>query len=130
MTPDKAVQGRFQFKESFIGEELVCEMTNSFFEGWICKTQPVKIVAEYTTTAVDMIENDNNLNIFPNPVVDKITIDGAKVLSVKVFTLQGKEIMNEKVVDNVFDVSCLSAGYYLLEIKSDQGTSIKKIIKK
>lgn len=130
VTPDKAVQGRFQFKESFIGRELVCEMTNSFFDGWICKTQPVKIVAEYTTTAVDMVKSDNNLNIFPNPAIDKITIDGAKAFSVKVFTLEGKEIMNENVVDNIFDISRLSTGYYLLDIKSDQGTFIKKIIKK
>ena len=77
-----------------------------------------------------MVKSDNNLNIFPNPAIDKITIDGAKAFSVKVFTLEGKEIMNENVVDNVFDISRLSTGYYLLDIKSDQGTFIKKIIKK
>lgn len=131
VTPDKEQSGRFQFKESFIGKELICEMTNSFFDGWICKTQPVTIVAEYTGgVGIKNLEAKPSVAVFPNPAENKVTITGVSVSEVNIFTLQGVRVMNNPVYDNTVDVSSLSKGNYLIQIITENGLVTKKLLKK
>ncbi|PXY45092.1 pectate lyase family protein [Flavobacterium hydrophilum] len=74
----------------------------------------------------------SKLAVYPNPVSDQLFIssEDKKVENVVIYSLSGfvvKNISNE--VESV-DVSDLASGNYIVKLTTDQGTAIKKIIKK
>ncbi|WP_298157381.1 T9SS type A sorting domain-containing protein [Flavobacterium sp.] len=74
--------------------------------------------------------------VFPNPANDVININNtndAIITNVKVTDLKGRTVKSSNVVaaSNVqISASDLSAGVYFLNITSDKGTVVKKIVKK
>jgi hypothetical protein len=64
----------------------------------------------------------NGIKIFPNPSQDIITIESIAnaVLTVEIFDVYGKKVLNQKAV-NTMDVSSLVSGIYLLKIKDENG---------
>jgi hypothetical protein len=90
-------------------------------------TLDVGIMAVSQAGAKDM------LTVYPNPVVDIANIvSGAKVRSVKVYDISGKQVSNMKVNDakTQVDMSRLTTGTYVLNIETDNGTQSVKVIKK
>lgn len=81
----------------------------------------------------------SNLKIFPNPIIDELTIelpeDVSKIQSITLFDLQGKIIFNSVNVNEAggqinLNLSTLHSGLYLLQIRLEDGTiAQKKIIK-
>ncbi len=70
-----------------------------------------------------------SLEIYPNPSSDKIRIKTDEIISsVYCLDIDGKAIAIP-VKENVFDISELASGAYLLQITTDKGTSIAKFIK-
>lgn len=77
--------------------------------------------------------SDNDVLIYPNPTTNqKITIQTAETISkITLVAVNGQiinEINNPIFIDNTFDISNLSQGFYLLHISSDKGNLTKKII--
>src|SRR5690606_28722175 len=74
-----------------------------------------------------------NLKIYPNPVVDYVTIElpaGEKLNTVDVYSLTGQKVTGFKA-DTKLDLSKLHSGGYILKATSAQGkTYSSKIIKK
>jgi len=71
----------------------------------------------------------NAISIFPNPVKDVINVNIPSeylVKSVTIFDVLGKN-SNIKLTNGTMDVSKLSSGIYLLNIKTDSGEITKKI---
>ncbi|WP_452230540.1 T9SS type A sorting domain-containing protein [Lacinutrix sp. MEBiC02404] len=78
------------------------------------------------------IENQiNSISIYPNPVVNNLHI-GLKnnqiLQEVTIVDLQGKQLLT--TTETTIDLSHLSTGYYFAMILTDQGRSVKKILKK
>lgn len=69
-----------------------------------------------------------NIKIFPNPVTEKLFIEGISEGNVKVINLVG-EMMIEKNNANSIDVSSLNPGIYFLQITSGNTQSVVKFIK-
>jgi len=91
---------------------------------------------EYTLGIIDnatVSEYKNNLEIYPNPVMDELRIIDyeLQIDEIKVFDISGKEIIqNSKFkIQNSLDVTCLAPGTYILEITSKENKSYKKFIK-
>ena len=73
----------------------------------------------------------NNISMYPNPVVNNLHIglQSHQILQeVTLVNLQGKKMLTS--TSNTVDVSHLSSGYYFAMIHTNQGKSIKKILKK
>lgn len=70
----------------------------------------------------------NNISVFPNPVTEKITVQGVSEIRLKVIDVVGKTIIAENSVNSV-DVSMLTPGIYFLNVKSGNEQSIVKFIK-
>jgi photosystem II stability/assembly factor-like uncharacterized protein len=71
------------------------------------------------------------LFVYPNPVKDRLyfSMSGRKITELSVFSLDGKEVLNQKLLDqNSVDVSHLTSGIYLVKIHSDEGTFSTKIL--
>lgn len=72
--------------------------------------------------------------IYPNPTSGELTIDATNLTHplLSVFDLNGKLILNEKLQadKNALNFSTLTNGVYLFKIKSQEGETVKKVIKK
>lgn len=82
------------------------------------------------TTGVQPIKTNSTISVYPNPASEKIYIDlsGEKELSISLFDVTGKLIINKTINANSFvDISFLNNGSYTLTIKTESGAINKKI---
>jgi len=71
------------------------------------------------------------LKIYPNPVTNKVTINGAINSNIKVFDINGKAIFT-KAIDReseILDLSILSPGFYYAEVIKADRRSVIKLVK-
>jgi len=75
---------------------------------------------------------ENSISIFPNPVSTTLSITAKNEVSiegVKIYDLQGREILLKTKNFHQIDVSNLPTGNYFLEIETDKGIIRKKLMK-
>jgi len=76
---------------------------------------------------------ENNLNIYPNPVTNKINIETMLDLqnaTLKIVNSLGEIVMKKQLIsDTEFDVSNLKNGVYFLNIVSNNFTVFRKFVK-
>ena len=77
------------------------------------------------TSTTDVSEVTSNILIYPNPVKDVLTIEGSYV-SIEIVDLFGKVVLSSGS-QKVIDVSSLSNGFYLANIKNQKSIIVKKI---
>lgn len=70
----------------------------------------------------------NNVKVFPNPVSEKLFVQGVSDLKLKVLNLLGETIIGETLADTI-NVSELKNGIYFLQINSGNSQSVVKFIK-
>lgn len=81
-----------------------------------------------TATSLTETQNKIQFNIFPNPVVDELTINGTtKLGQVSVFDITGQVLFNEFVNETTtkLDFTKFSSGTYIVVV----GNTTRKIIK-
>lgn len=98
------------------------------------------MVDDFKVTSSALGINDvlaSKFSTFPNPVSDVLTLssgEGVQISGIQITDLNGRVIKTLKYSDAISEmqvnVSDLSAGMYLLNISSNQGTATKKIVKK
>ncbi len=88
------------------------------------------------TTGIATNTDGKGLDIYPNPATDQITIVQQGNLEPRTFDLQtltGRTVQSGKLAGkgrHTIDVSDLSAGVYLLQVKTDEAVRTKKVIVK
>ncbi|WP_312766519.1 M12 family metallo-peptidase [Epilithonimonas sp.] len=92
-----------------------------------------KALLSCTTLGVNDVNNVKDVTLLPNPVKNQFAINNVgKIVSVKVFDNSGKIIKDfdmTSISKNIFDVSKLKIGNYVVVIKTAKETISKKIIK-
>ncbi|QTY26332.1 T9SS type A sorting domain-containing protein [Flavobacterium sp. CS20] len=76
---------------------------------------------------------EDNISIYPNPVKDILNIRCSEMIlqHISIFDLQGRILVNDNILENnQLDLSNLPLGIYVLQIKTNQGVSVKKLVKK
>ncbi|MFD2822835.1 T9SS type A sorting domain-containing protein [Lacinutrix iliipiscaria] len=83
-----------------------------------------------TITTLSTDEFDvNSVKMYPNPAQSHFSISGYDYINeVRVYDVTGKEVIKTNVVDRV-DISQLNSGLYLVNIISDEGQVVKKLMK-
>ncbi|MEL1247141.1 LamG-like jellyroll fold domain-containing protein [Flavobacterium helocola] len=86
-----------------------------------------------TTLNATSFDVASNINIYPNPTNGNVNImvNNLTNVSVSVYDLNGRQILNKEVSNNTntIDISNLQTGMYLFRIKSSEGEVVKKVIK-
>jgi len=90
-----------------------------------------------TTNGGNYINEQNltdHLKIFPNPVLDNLTIELAgteQTGNLTILTLDGKEVIGKQISNSItqLDISNLANGIYFLRYMNDKNIEIKKLIK-
>ena len=87
------------------------------------------------TTDVSVAEMSASFNIYPNPVNDKLFVDAAdNVEEISIYTITGTMVNDVQYTTHnaqcVVDVDNLQSGIYIIEIKTNNNSIIKRFIKK
>ena len=73
----------------------------------------------------------NKLQVYPNPVVDKLYVSGVQEnSSVRISDINGRVIISKKLKDNNVSVNFLQEGVYTIMITDTKGTRSAKFVKK
>lgn len=87
---------------------------------------------EYISTlSVDDVSlNTNSVRLYPNPVSDRLFVKSDNTIDlITIYNVNGQIIKQTEAFSNGLDVSGLNAGLYFINIKSDNGETIKKFMK-
>lgn len=81
------------------------------------------------TRSTIKIDNEIEVNIFPNPSSGILNIDSKnQIVNLVVFNATGSLIQRFNNVDGQINLAKLSKGIYYLQISNDTGNTIKKVI--
>jgi 1,4-alpha-glucan branching enzyme len=88
-----------------------------------------------TSSGPEIFESSEEFEIYPNPVDNELNIVSGSLKTIEevvIYDLRGRKVTSQEGEGrNVFNIGGLPKGFYLLEIKSPDGTaSWQKIIKK
>jgi len=91
-------------------------------------------IVSFTTGETNITSNNvtSNINIYPNPAVDIIYIEGKNIETVEIFNVYGQSLKKVQI-DNYrekIDISELPQGVYIFKVFSDKAVSINKVIKR
>jgi GH18 family chitinase len=70
------------------------------------------------------------LDIYPNPTENVINVKGGFNGSLQLFNLMGKQVLSESGPINKINLIGLKSGVYLIQLKNNQGSTTKTIVKK
>jgi len=88
-------------------------------------------------TDTEDLADDQSIQIFPNPVSEKLYVDmnlgnDATDVNLELVNIQGQVILNKKYSNSAgnltLDVAGLPAGFYSLNIRTENGLTSKKVI--
>lgn len=104
-------------------EEILCVMNNGSECGG-------------ATDSKNIHENSAEIDVYPNPVIDKITVsvkDNRAIQQLEVFSVSGQKMLRKAFVEksdvNTLDVSALPRGVYFLIIECDGRKYSKQLVK-
>ena len=89
-----------------------------------------EVYIDWTTNSDENVEYQD-INIYPNPTENQITIEAQGLRQVRVFNVMGQEVKvlktNESTV--TIDLSTQPKGCYFIETTTEQGCSTRKIVR-
>jgi hypothetical protein len=103
-----------------------CKCYSQFtFSDWA--TEPLRL----TPNTISILDNAN-IQVYPNPITDKIYIRGAAGSRAVLIDIKGIALGDYQIKDDVFtiDASALPAGYYILKCISNDGFINYKVQKR
>jgi hypothetical protein len=94
----------------------------------------VKASSTDTLLAVDEVGAIAQFSVYPNPANDFVTISNdasALISSVEITDLNGRVVSNNQLnaTEGQISLADLASGVYMLTITTDQGSTVKKIVK-
>jgi uncharacterized delta-60 repeat protein len=106
---------------------------NFQFYNRVKKDFVLRLFGENNTLSLENFYS-NKLQIFPNPVLDKINIYNSNLeqkenLYYEIYSVTGKKIKSAKFSNSVIDVDDLLKGYYIIKLKNDNKILYNKFLK-
>ena len=78
-----------------------------------------------------IVETTMTLNVYPNPVNDKLYIETeSNIETINIYTLTGIVVLSETNSTNTIDVSNLSSGVYFVKVRTENSEVVRRIVKK
>ena len=88
--------------------------------------------AEPVTVTVEVLNvneiNVNRINVYPNPATDIVYVDVDESFNAVIYNYQGQIVKNVIVDNGQINVSDLIGGIYFIEVKTENATTINKVV--
>jgi 3',5'-cyclic AMP phosphodiesterase CpdA len=80
---------------------------------------------------VNELSNSIKISVFPNPAIDKLTIECNQKATIEILNIEGQIIktINNVGIKTTIDLVDLSRGVYIIKAKTDKAITVKKFIK-
>ncbi|WP_157663441.1 T9SS type A sorting domain-containing protein [Gilvibacter sp. SZ-19] len=102
-----------------------CPLGCEQFTGW---TFNVSETCEVSFLDVPEFDSDR-IVVYPNPATDLLKIQGGGTsFTLKLFTMDGRQLEPNMIAENTIDVSGLNAGLYVLKVTDLKGDSVTKTV--
>ncbi len=90
-------------------------------------------VQDTSTLSVNNVTNDTNqIRMYPNPTKDVITISAqTEIEQISIYDMSGKRLLNNenaRTNTQTLQLGTLSSGLYMVQIKTEKSTILKKLI--
>ena len=72
----------------------------------------------------------SDINVYPNPATGMITVAAANIIRIEVIDAMGRVAMTQNGSANTMNISALAEGVYTLRVATENGVSMKRIVKK
>lgn len=94
-------------------------------------SQVLSNIISITGTGISGLNESNYIQLYPNPAQNELFISSSKskIEQLRVFTIDGNMLMTAQPVQNRMDISPIPAGIYIAEIKTKEGTVVKRWVK-
>ncbi len=95
--------------------------------------QGVSLFVYEMTAPAGVEENEaSSFSIYPNPVVDNLTIQltEGSIELVSIYTIDGQLVRTENSTSKTINVADLTEGVYILQVQTENGISNQKFVKK
>ncbi|WP_452224626.1 T9SS type A sorting domain-containing protein [Lacinutrix chionoecetis] len=123
---DPVATGAGGVLDSFYNSNIDNTTTQDYFGGY--ESGLTSIMFDTLSTGEETFL-EVSVKVYPNPTKDSISIQSRKPIQVaKLFDITGKEVM-EIVNPSQISLKNLPSGVYILKLKADAGTVVKRIIK-
>jgi polyhydroxybutyrate depolymerase len=86
----------------------------------------------YSSTGIEVPTNHiQNIHVFPNPATENLTVEAPQGSVIRILDIQGQLIKTISVNGNkeILDVSALSSGIYVIEVKTKEIIEVQKFVK-
>ena len=70
------------------------------------------------------------ISVYPNPVIDKLYIDGTGVKKVVIYDLLGKEVITFGKTQTSYDLNALNRGTYFVKVITENSDKTFKVLVK
>jgi hypothetical protein len=103
---------------------------NPPYDNWIIENEP--IITDNCQLGISDNTLANSISIFPNPVSNILNVDNTsttQIVSIKIYDVLGRLVLQEKEQFNNIDVSQLTSGLLFVHLETEQGTLTKKVVK-
>lgn len=95
-------------------------------------TNPTVVTIDKDACETASIDNyyQNTVSLFPNPATNSISIKGLNDKgNIKIYSILGKQLANQKLIQNQVNITHLPTGIYFIKISTDKGNTTKRLIK-
>ena len=72
--------------------------------------------------------NAGDVAIYPNPTTGILNIEAEGLLCTELMDITGRNILT--TTDNTIDLSNLSTGVYMIRVQTEQGTTVRRVVRK
>lgn len=125
-------------------DNMLIEVTaeHSFFDEdlssgtYIYNVRPVyedsygELVGDVVTFNVNTEEiNTINADIYPNPSDDRFVVKCERMTNIVVFNIMGEKVMEREVNGDSYEIDGLESGIYFVNIETENGSAVRKIVK-
>jgi len=97
-----------------------------------CSSDPSNTIN--VITGVELTENNKTINVYPNPVTNKIFIKNSLINKneiISIYNVQGQLLLKQPMQQEKIEIniSGFAKGVYVLKIESEEGIAVKRIVK-
>jgi hypothetical protein len=89
-----------------------------------------ELVGDVVTFNVNTEEiNTINADIYPNPSDDRFVVRCERMTNIVVFNIMGVKVMERELNGDSYEIVGLESGIYFVNIETENGSAVRKIVK-